>query len=737
MTVTLTAPGVYVQELPGGSRSIAGVATSLTAFVGPTSRGPVDQPTTVSSWSEFERTFGGLAPASTMTQAVRHYFQNGGGQALVVRVANGEHLVLTATDAAATVAGFDHLRVTVAPGVGTTFDLTVALVDDAGTVLDDGDAYTATVTLDTAAPDTAAIDAMATAHGAPVLLATALGDFPTTTPPAGMVDAAAHLPRTVSIGAGAASAVGAVDVGLRVRATDAARAVAGFDHLALTVANSDAAAGTFDLTLALADAAGAVLDDGAGGGPSPYSVTVAGLDLAGDVSAALAGAVTPTTPPLAPVTADGPAPATVPADGGPTRSVLVGGEHLATLATHRVVLEASSPGAWGDRLTAGAIYEDAMPGTFHLRVAEVADDGTLVSEEVFHHLATDPLAAGAVERVLTERSQLVRVLTVDELTALPDAVTTTVTLTGGRDGGAPRITEDVQGSAAGRTGVHALVEADLFNLLCVPMESWSTADAGHVALWSAAIAFCAEHRAMALVDPPREWTSTAAAVAGATTLTLRDENAAMYFPRVQVPDPLAGGRPAEFPPCGVVAGAIARTDAQRGIWKAPAGVDVNLVGVPALALPLTDPQQGELNRLGINCLRAFPVYGRVVWGARTLRGADVLASEWKYVPVRRLALYLEESLQRGTQWAVFEGNDETLWSQLRLSVGAFMQQLFRQGAFQGGSASEAYFVKCDAETTTPADRDRGVVNVVVGFAPLKPAEFVIIKLQQLADTAGS
>jgi len=122
----------------------------------------------------------------------------------------------------------------------------------------------------------------------------------------------------------------------------------------------------------------------------------------------------------------------------------------------------------------------------------------------------------------------------------------------------------------------------------------------------------------------------------------------------------------------------------------------------------------------------------VVWGARTLDGADVLASEWKYVSVRRLALNIEESLFRGTQWVVFEPNDEPTWAQIRLNLGAFMQNLFRQGAFQGQSPRDAYFVKCDKETTTQDDINRGVVNVVVGFAPLKPAEFVVIKIQQIA-----
>ena len=131
------------------------------------------------------------------------------------------------------------------------------------------------------------------------------------------------------------------------------------------------------------------------------------------------------------------------------------------------------------------------------------------------------------------------------------------------------------------------------------------------------------------------------------------------------------------------------------------------------------------------------MFGIVSWGARTLNGNDQQTSEWKYIPVRRMALFLEESLYRGTKWVVFEPNDEPLWSQIRLNLGAFMQDLFRQGAFQGKTPQEAYFVKCDSETTTQSDIDHGIVNILVGFAPLKPAEFVIIKIQQIAGQLGT
>jgi phage tail sheath protein FI len=182
---------------------------------------------------------------------------------------------------------------------------------------------------------------------------------------------------------------------------------------------------------------------------------------------------------------------------------------------------------------------------------------------------------------------------------------------------------------------------------------------------------------------------------------------------------------------------MARTDATRGVWKAPAGLEATLSGVPQLDVALTDGDIGQLNPLGANCLRAVPGAGRVVWGARTMQGADRLASEWKYIPVRRTALFLEESLYRGTQWVVFEPNDEPLWAQIRLNVGTFMNNLFRQGAFQGSEPRSAYQVKCDSETTTQYDIDRGVVNIFVGFAPLKPAEFVIVQIAQLAGQVQS
>jgi phage tail sheath protein FI len=258
-------------------------------------------------------------------------------------------------------------------------------------------------------------------------------------------------------------------------------------------------------------------------------------------------------------------------------------------------------------------------------------------------------------------------------------------------------------------------------------------DVDAAAVIAFATTYCENRRAFFVIDTPNNIDEVAEIRSWAeANATLRHRNTAVYFPRVQIPDPLNGFRLRSVGASGTMAGVYARTDGSRGVWKAPAGTEARLTNVQRLDELLTDAENGALNPLGINCLRNFPLYGNVAWGARTLEGSDDAGSEWKYVPVRRLALFLEESLYRGTQWVVFEPNDEPLWAQIRLNVGAFMHDLFRQGAFQGRTPQEAYLVKCDKETTTQNDINRGIVNILVGFAPLKPAEFVIIQIQQLA-----
>jgi uncharacterized protein len=205
-----------------------------------------------------------------------------------------------------------------------------------------------------------------------------------------------------------------------------------------------------------------------------------------------------------------------------------------------------------------------------------------------------------------------------------------------------------------------------------------------------------------------------------------NDHAAIYWPGVAVS---TNGTTKFIDPSGSIAGLMARTGSNRGVWKAPAGLEATIRGVRGVQYPMSDPENGVINPEAVNAIRVFP-NGIVSWGARTVAGFN--DSDYKYIPVRRLALFIEESLYRGLKFAVFEPNDEPLWAQIRLAAGAFMNNLFRQGAFQGQKTSDAYFVKVDSETTTQNDINLGIVNVVVGFAPLKPAEFVVITIQQKA-----
>ncbi|NLU68201.1 phage tail sheath C-terminal domain-containing protein [Streptomyces sp. HNM0574] len=304
-------------------------------------------------------------------------------------------------------------------------------------------------------------------------------------------------------------------------------------------------------------------------------------------------------------------------------------------------------------------------------------------------------------------------------------------LEGGADGEAPG-PRDLIGSDARKSGLHALRDVDDINLLALPELAGYESTQDMITVLAAAQRICREERIYLLADAPASWSGVDAARTGIAAFEpVRGSHAGLYFPHLQMTDPLTG-RLRSFPPSGAVAGAIARTDSERGVWKAPAGTEARLAGVHSLSVQLTDRENGLLNPLGINCLRTFPLVGHVVWGARTLDGADARESEWKYTPVRRLALHIEESLHRGLRWAVFEPNNEQLWQQIRMNVSSYLHTLFQQGAFQGSTPRQAYFVKCDNDTTTREDVENGVVNVVVGIAPVRPAEFVIVKVQQMA-----
>jgi phage tail sheath protein FI len=403
-----------------------------------------------------------------------------------------------------------------------------------------------------------------------------------------------------------------------------------------------------------------------------------------------------------------------------------------------LVANAANPGVWAQDygIAIKNIVDGSNNPTGRFRVQVVYAPAGATSEvvvESFENLSiTTPDAQGRyVADVINKQSSFVTVAVAGGTTK-PPADTTLPSpklgkTTAGNDGTTLLPSTDPSTGGAFETAVSAakslLDQIDLFNLLCIPGEIVT-------ATISDLEQYCENQgrRAFLIADSDPGVTDPTKLKGPPTT----GKNAAFYFPWVQAPDPLNQNRPSYYPPCGFVAGIYARTDGTRGVWKAPAGTDATLAGASGVAVQLNDTQNGLLNPVAVNCIRNFNIYGLVLWGARTMQGNDEIGSEWKYIPVRRTALFIEESLFRALKWVVFEPNDEPLWAEIRLNVGAFMQNLFRQGAFQGKTPAEAYFVKCDKETTTQNDINLGIVNIVVGFAPLKPAEFVVIQIQQMA-----
>jgi phage tail sheath protein FI len=407
----------------------------------------------------------------------------------------------------------------------------------------------------------------------------------------------------------------------------------------------------------------------------------------------------------------------------------------------KLTVTAKNGGEWGNAyaVVTKVVSRSGEEPRFQIKVLNVKDDPKGIPVEAFENLSMKETSSRNVVNVLNNQSSVVNAAIVgnpaeppaDTVIPASGEIPNGAKLSGGTDGKvlAPN---DSQFEGAlqpidGAGGVFLLDRVDLFNLLCVPGETKATVLAGLQK-------FCRDRRAFLIADAPKDATvTTLGGTTGLDGLTGSDAiNAALYFPWLIAPDPLRENGPQEYPPSGYVAGLFARTDSARGVWKAPAGTEASLSGVLGVKTMLTNGENGVLNPKAVNCIRNFPVYGTILWGARTLQGNDERGSEWKYVPVRRTALFIEETLYRALQWVVFEPNDEPLWAQIRLNVGAFLQSLFQQGAFQGRSPQEAYFVKCDKETTTQNDINLGIVNIVVGFAPLKPAEFVIVKLQQIA-----
>jgi len=287
-------------------------------------------------------------------------------------------------------------------------------------------------------------------------------------------------------------------------------------------------------------------------------------------------------------------------------------------------------------------------------------------------------------------------------------------------------------------GIYALDRVDAFNLLCLPdLTSEFSGNAGGIAAaLAAASAYCEARRAILIVDPMPSWRSVTDVLSGtsgveAIASALRRTNAVLYFPAVVMKG--RDGLPIECGPSGAVAGVIARTDATHGVWRAPAGETAVIAGVVGPALSLSDDDVHRLSAVGVNALRTVPSDQTAIWGARTLEGATASDPEWNYINIRRFEAFLERSIDCGLRWVVFEPNDEPLWAAIRTSVGVFLSSLHRRGAFQGATAREAYFVKCGHDTMSRDEIDSGVVNVIIGFAAVRPAEFIVVKIRQAAQ----
>jgi phage tail sheath protein FI len=647
MTPSLSYPGVYIQEVSSGVRTIAGVATSITAFVGNFSQGPTDRAVRVLNFSEFEQVYGGLNSRSEASYAIYQFFQNGGAEAWISRAVSS----------------------------GTK------------------PAETASVQLSDAVTGTTA-----------VLIVTAIN------PGAWAGDGSGLQELRISIDDASTATESRFNLTVLF-----VRLVNGIEQILRTEQyinlSTDSASPFFAMSV--------VNDENSGSALIRISSQVNGRlplvtgTLSGDLKSFPQGAKFNSSPPEVNVNINN-------LDATAKLSAIP-----KTLDEARALLEQAIQAA----RPADRAFAQAKVLIFNNKLRILAGPTSATNRIVFTNTTTDTTTVDDLKLSTTQATSNVQWYRLGA-----DKTITGTALIGGKkgeDGDLPAVNDLIN-------AMRKLEDIDLFNILCIPsaamVQGAKTFSRDQSAtLIQAATNFCSARRALFLVDPPNDL-NTVDKVSNwlRDYADLRSSNAVAYFPRLKIPDPLNEFRLRSVGPSGTIAGLYARSDGERGVWKAPAGTEANLINVRQLEVSLNDGQNGLLNPLAINCLRTFPAYGKVCWGARTLDGSDQRASEWKYVPVRRLALFLEESLYRGTQWVVFEPNDEPLWAQIRLNIGAFLQNLFRQGAFQGSSPKEAYYVKCDRETTTQNDINLGVVNILVGFAPLKPAEFVVIRFQQMA-----
>lgn len=757
MPATLTYPGVYVEEIPSGVHTITGVSTSVTAFIGKAKRGSINKAIHILSFSDYERRFGGLFADSEMSYAVRQFFLNGGSDAWVVRLAKDalaanrplqnstpvDVLLITALEEGKT--GNDiEVRVSYqTSNPASTFNLTFNFVSTENP----SDSLSETFT-------NLSMNSQDPRYAPDVVNGSSqLVKLERVVPPATLA----------GLGSGTSVSGSLVDVGPLVDATHNQIRVSANGSppvtvtFAVPVSGANAAARLATLCTAIQGqvnlaAAGNAALSGLTCSPT-LSTIVIQSGVAGETSnvRVLPGERNDAAARLQLGTLNGggetDAVATIRPVEAPDRGTLTSGAFAATDldtipdATHnsfQISLDGYGPDTVniGSAVAAGANLAAKLgdvAGRIQTAVRALKPsnpayrDFTCTASATALVLSSGTRGAGSSVAVNPAASNDIAA-SLHVLSGTTATQPVNVTLQGGNE--SPFTDAEAYNlfiaDRSQRKGIYALEAVDLFNLLCLP----GVTDSG---ILMDAASYCKERRSFLIVDAPADKKKPDQMVQTISGPALpKTDYGAVYYPWLMIADPVKNGQVRAMPPSGTIAGLYARIDSARGIWKAPAGTEAALVGAQGIEYNLTDLENGTLNPLGVNCLRIFPVFGPIAWGARTLQGADQMTSEWKYVPVRRTALYIEESLYRGTKWVVFEPNDEPLWAQIRLNVGAFMQNLFRQGAFQGKTPREAYFVKCDKETTTQNDINLGIVNILVGFAPLKPAEFVILKIQQMA-----
>lgn len=751
MPIKPTYPGVYIQEIPSGVRTIVGVSTSVTAFAGSAKSGPIDKAVHILSYSDFERRFGGLSDDSEMSYAVRQFFSNGGSDAWVVRLAKDpfaaskllvnsaivDVLKITALDEGKT--GNDiEVRVDYKTNnPASTFNL--ALSDE--TFLDLSMNSKDSRYVENIVNGVSQLVEVIRVHDLPNLSKGTSTSGEITTDVATLLDPN-HNQLSISVNGSLPVSVQIAlpaDIGSGTPSNKLDKLCESLQTRVQGAANGNTALSSFTC-VANVDKNRIVMTSGEPGEESSVRVLAGqrndatGLLKLGTING---GEEVDAVSKIRPVEA-------------PEQGTLISG--VLTSLTGPPVLPSVGNSSFYISIDANGpdivdIGTDSAGGAD--LPAKLQDIAGRIQTNVRAIKTFNPSYRDFTCTVSTSKKNLIlasgsrgvgSTVMVNEvesdglangLKLISDAIIThpgNVMLQGGiefpfTDAEAYNI---YIASRDDRKGIYALESVDIFNMLCLPGVTNS-------GILMDADSYCKERRVFMIIDAPHDTKKPSDMVTVISSTALpKSDHAAVYYPWIRIADPLKGGKLRSCPPSGTIAGLCARTDSSRGVWKAPAGTDANLVGVQQIEYLLTDMENGTLNPLGVNCIRILPIFGAVSWGARTLRGANQMVSEYKYIPVRRLALYIEESLYRGTQWVVFEPNDEPLWAQIRLNMGAFMHGLFRQGAFQGKTPKEAYFVKCDKETTTQDDINKGIVNIVVGFAPLKPAEFVVIQIQQIA-----